>query len=395
MIDLQGYNFEKLRESAKNPIWIDSDDALQEHCARWRKLPLVVMDTEFVRTTTYWAHPGLIQVADQEGSYLIDPSAIRIWYPLKKLMTSEDVIKVLHSPSEDLELFIRLLNVKPVRIYDTQIAAALVGWGLTMSLQKLIKRAIDVDLDKGETRSDWLQRPLTDSQKLYAAYDVVYLAEVVQILDRELEKLGRLEWMEEESVAQLNAIADDDTAIREYYRRFTQLSHFDNVQIAGLRELCIWREKTARIMDMPRNRLMSNDVLQDLIVHWPRNKSQLAKIKGITKYVMIHHDQQILRCTLQAAALARMEPPKPIDYPIPPRLKPYTKAARALGAQVAEEQNILPDLLIRKRDIDAVIRSKKLTGFYELPATLMGWRRPLVGDKLIEIFNEMDETSKC
>src|SRR5690606_1721940 len=157
------------------PIWIAQDSELAELCARWRQQAALAIDTEFMRSETFYPIAGLLQFGVGKVCYLIDPLAINDFEPLRELLLDEAVTKVLHSCSEDLEVFQRWLNVVPAPLFDTQIAAAFAGYGFSLGYAGLIKAVLNIEIPKEETRSDWLQRPLSVAQLKYAALDVAHM----------------------------------------------------------------------------------------------------------------------------------------------------------------------------------------------------------------------------
>lgn len=164
------------QDLVKQPIiWVDNDDQLEQVCESWMELNMIAVDTEFMRSQTFYPIAGLIQVNDGERNYLIDPSAIQDFFPLVDIFDNENILKVLHSCSEDLEVFQHTFGCVPKNILDTQIAAAFVGHSYSLGFANLARDVLNVDLPKGETRSDWLQRPLSVAQIQYAAMDVEYL----------------------------------------------------------------------------------------------------------------------------------------------------------------------------------------------------------------------------
>ncbi len=168
-------------------IWIEDDATLAEHCQRWSQLDHIALDTEFIRERTFYPIAALIQINDGKQNYLIDPTIIDDLLPLRDLLSRSETIKVMHSCSEDLEVFSCLLDCHVEPLADTQIAAAVLGISPAIGYANLCKELLDVDLDKGETRSNWLNRPLTESQCHYAALDVEHLLPLFDILIDRLE----------------------------------------------------------------------------------------------------------------------------------------------------------------------------------------------------------------
>lgn len=171
--------------------WIRDDASLAQQCREWRTQPYLALDTEFMRVDTFYPAAGLVQVGDGRQEWLIDPLLIQDWSPFAELLEDERVVKVLHACSEDLEVFLRLTGSLPVPLFDTQLAAAYLGMAHSMGYSKLVKEVLDIDLPKDETRSDWLQRPLTEMQMRYAADDVQHLAQVYLALDARLSEEKR------------------------------------------------------------------------------------------------------------------------------------------------------------------------------------------------------------
>ncbi len=149
--------------------WIRDDDSLALHCAQWQSLPFVALDTEFMRVDTFYPIAALLQIGDGKSAWLIDPLLINDWRPLSALLENPAVIKVVHACSEDLEVLLRLTGSLPVPLFDTQLAAAYLNLGFSMGYSRLVQEVLNIDLPKGETRSDWLQRPLSETQISYAA----------------------------------------------------------------------------------------------------------------------------------------------------------------------------------------------------------------------------------
>jgi ribonuclease D len=387
---MQRYDWHRLQQAAASPIWINDTATLVHYCQQWLQLPLIALDTEFMRTETFYPIPGLIQIADDQGCYLIDPLQVEDMSPLAEVLRAPDVLKVLHAGNEDMELFRHSYGVLPQPLYDTQVGAAFAGWGFSMGLQRLVAYALEVELGKGETTSDWLQRPLTAEQEHYAALDVAYLPVLALMQHEQLEARGRLSWvMEECESIGASVMAADEADPQAYFQRFSQVWHLDDVRRALLRDLSAWREQTCRERDMSRNRLLRNEMLLEIVERMPQNEQHLDAIIKRGR-IMREYGQAIMAIIAAAPESARQNPPAEIDRPLHYVWNKRLKQLRSIGRQAADANDLLPEILLRKRDLDALIRSRDAEGHYHLPPSLSGWRKPLVGDALLNRIEQFE-----
>ena len=255
--------------------WIDSPDALR---ARLANPPAVIgLDTEFIRERTYWPQLALVQVAlgEAEGDILlVDPLVPGMAEALAPLLTDASVTKVMHSASEDLVAFKSACRVLPAPLFDTQIAAALAGVGGGMGYQKLVQAVTGVVLAKGETRSDWLRRPLSASQLEYAADDVRHLHALHRHLDSLLAGQGRSGWLQEDG-ARLLGIAADDEGERWPHLSLRSAQFLDGDGQRRLLRLLRWREARARSSDRPRSWVLDNELAVALARTPPADRAAL------------------------------------------------------------------------------------------------------------------------
>jgi len=387
---MQRYDWKRLEQAAATPVWINDTATLARHCEQWQQMPLIAIDTEFMRTETFYPIPGLIQVADDRHCYLIDPLKIEDMSPLAAVLRAPEVLKVLHAGNEDIELFRHSYGAVPQPLYDTQVGAAFVGWGFSMGLQRMVAHALDVELGKGETTSDWLQRPLTAEQERYAALDVAYLPALALMQRQRLESLGRLEWVMEEckDIGRSIALADEADP-QHYFQRFSQVWHFDDERRALLRDLSAWRERTCRDRDVSRNRLLRNEMILEIAERMPQTEQHLDNIIKRGR-IMREYGQELMAIILTASDSAQVNPPAEIDRPLHYVWNKRLKQLRAIGRKAAEEHDLLPEILLRKRDLDALIHSRDAQGRYHLPPSLSGWRKPLVGDALLHRIQQFE-----
>ena len=365
--------------------YIDSTDALVRAMSSCAGRDVVTVDTEFQRTDTYYPEVGLIQVYDGETCFLIDPLPIDSLEPFATLMADNDTIKVLHACSEDLEVFHYSLGCVPGALFDTQIAAAVLGTGFSMSYQNLVEHHLSVVVPKEETRSNWLRRPLSESQKDYAALDVIYLFDVYQQQVTALEAEGRSEWVAEECEQLGNEIAIN-VPPGEMYLRIKSAARMNGEELNRLRELCAWREETARRLNVPRNRIVDEKSLINICRNPPYSREALARA-GLSPKQVRRYEADITEC------LERAELIHPSDWPAPmpdggnvdnKRLK----VLRQVVNERAEAIGIAPEMLARRRQLEELLRSNGEGNGYQLPSSLSGWRRELIGKQLLEALGD-------
>jgi len=362
--------------------WIRDNDSLGQFCAQWQQLPFVALDTEFMRVDTFYPIAGLLQIGDGVRAYLIDPLTIDDWQPLAALLENPAVLKVLHACSEDLEVLLRLTGSLPAPLFDTQLAAAYLNLGFSMGYSRLVSQVLDIDLPKGETRSDWLQRPLSETQISYAAEDALHLAEVFVRLRPKLSD-EKFAWVLEDG-AELVANLRRETDPYEVYREAKLAWKLSRAQLAVLRELCAWRELEARARDLPRNRIVREHSLWPLARTQPDNLAALAKIEDMHPRTVRQDGEFLLDLIKRAASVPAEQWPAAVPEPLPIEAAALVKRLRALGQAEAERLNIAPELMLRKKTLEALLKSGFPDGPYQLPESLRGWRRELMGQALLD-----------
>ena len=370
--------------------WITDDADLAQHCAAWRRLPFVALDTEFMRVDTFYPIAGLLQVSEGERAYLIDPLQIGDWSPFAELLQDPAVVKVLHACSEDLEVFLRLTGSLPAPLFDTQLAAGYLNLGFSMGYSRLVQAVLAIELPKGETRSDWLQRPLSATQVSYAAEDVLHLAEVYAALKAQLSA-QKYAWVLEdgaELVSNQGRESDPDEAWRDAKLAWK----LSRQQLAVLKALCAWREREARVRNQPRNRIIREHSLWPLARTQPDNLVSLARIEDMHPKTVRQDGEFILKLIQQAAATPAADWPEPLPEPLPLEASALLKKLRAIGQREAERLNIAPELMLRKKTLEALLKSGYPKGPYQLPDALRGWRRELMGQALLDCLAAAGDT---
>ncbi|NQD81263.1 ribonuclease D [Pseudomonas seleniipraecipitans] len=372
-------------------LWIRDNASLAEHCSAWRKQPFVALDTEFMRVDTFYPIAGLLQVSEGARAYLIDPLLIDDWSSFAALLEDREVVKVVHACSEDLEVLLRLTGSLPAPLFDSQLAAGYLNLGFSMGYSRLVQAVLDIELPKGETRSDWLQRPLSDTQVSYAAEDVVHLAELYRRLQDKLPA-EKNAWILEDG-AELVANLGREIPAEEAYRDAKLAWKLSRAQLAVLRALCTWRERQARARNQPRNRILREHSLWPLARQQPSDLVSLARIEDMHPKTVRQDGETILQMIREAAALPQSEWPPALPEPLPLESTALLKKLRAIGQREGERLDIAPELMLRKKTLEALLKSGYPNGPYRLPDSLRGWRRELMGQALLDCLAAQGESA--
>ena len=369
------------------PTWVTDNDGLNHYCQQWTELDAIALDTEFIRTDTFYPLPGLIQLGTGAGVFLIDPLTIDQWQPFAQLLEDKTVVKVLHACSEDLEVFKRLTGTVPIALFDTQLAAAFANLGYSLSYQNLIRQLLGIDIPKGETRSDWRQRPLSDAQIRYASLDVVHLLPAWQLLNDLLASKPQFGWLLEDCAAMTrNVLASDPENAWKEVKRAWQLHP---QQLAVLKELCIYREQESRRLDVPRNRVIAKGSLWPMARYQPDNLRSLAAIQDMRPVVVKKHGKRLLSIIKAAARTPEEQQPDSLPLPLPRLARDKGKLIKQLLNEQAQAINLPAELLLSGRISPPILRSWVETGRFSLPGNLNGWRREVIGKPLIEQLNQL------
>jgi len=371
-----------------NPSFIERNEQLASACRRWLALEAIGLDTEFERTRTYYSRPALVQVFDGTRVALIDPLSVDDFAPLRRLLESADVTKVMHASEGDVEILEQLCAATPQPVFDTQVAAAFCGYGHSLGYRRLTEVLLGVELAKDETRSDWLRRPLSDAQIAYAALDVVHLLPMQQRLESELVALGRDAWLREE-IERLQKRRARERDPQRASERIRQRRRLDGRGLWALRELAAWREREARERDRPRQMIVKDAVLMAIASTLPSTREQLSAIpelpaKACTRYAAI---------LLEIADEARAAAHETLPDPAPGMERRHRARLKALKATLEERAQALalpPPLLAQTRTLETLVQNAA-GGRYELPEELLGWRAPVVGEALLSALQSMAE----
>ncbi len=345
-------------------------DALNAAGECWVQTGIVGLDTEFVREKTFRARPGLIQVSDGTGIWLADPVALPEMEPLGQMLADTGVTKVLHSVGEDLEVLEQVSGALPQPLFDTQIAAAMLGMPLQCRYEHLVEEIFGAHLPGGKARNDWCRRPLDRTLLEYAAQDVIWLPRLCRHLSEQLEHRGRLEWLEE-----------DCARIVENARRKLGPPPLSRVKGAGrlpdeilavLEPLAQWREQQADERDLPRRFVLSDESLITLAETAARRGAASA-ISELKPGMRRRHGDRLVELieTTDRDAFRRPSWLNALDD----GQREQLRQAQAVVRELAEELKVEPALIASKRELTRIVRSER-------PEWLDGWRGELLISRL-------------
>jgi len=357
------------------PIMITDNASLHQLCVQWQSLPFLALDTEFIRINTFFPKLGLLQVCDNHRSYLLDPLRISDWAPFIEILKNESIVKLLHSCSEDLVVFHEFFGTVPGPIFDTQRAAAFVNLGFSLSYQNLVQLLLQIDVPKGETRSDWLRRPLSQEQLAYAALDVAYLPDVYQLLSSRLQDKGRLQWLQAdcEQMRLVSLASAVEADWDDYYLSLGAAWRLNAEQLGVLRELCRWREVEARRRNKPRSWVAKDAELITIATVMPADMRALRMLTDLPA-AFLNHDGSVLLSLISAGQL-RPAAGDPLSRPLTPELRKTLKQCQAAVSRVAAEMEIAEELLARKKQLVSLLINTQEQGIISWPEDLSGWRR--------------------
>jgi ribonuclease D len=342
---------------------------LRAQLQRWQGQDLIALDTEFIRERTYYPQLALVQLAIRDDVLLIDPLVPGMADALRPMLLDPAVTKLMHSASEDLQALLRGAGAAPAPLFDTQVAAAMCGFGASLSYQKLVEQVTGTQLEKGETRSDWLRRPLSESQLKYAADDVLHLHEIHAVLSAKLRELGRESWAQQDSERAIaNARNEADDPLPHLSLRSAE--RLDPDAQARLCRLLRWRDAHARIWDRPKSWVLDNELAVIVSRQVPADYNVFSGMldrhpKAPRKARAEIWASVSAPLTDSERAIALIRPSETLD-------KQKLRALQDAVAKIAAELQIPEGLLCARKHLEALMEGR---GW---PAALEGWRRTLL-----------------
>ena len=360
---------------------ISKTSDLTAFCERAAKSSYIMVDTEFVRETTYWPQLCLIQVGLPEEAVAIDPLAKDIdLKPFFELLQNPHVIKVFHSGRQDIEIFYHLTGNIPTPIFDTQIAGMVCGFGESVGYDVLVQKYAKISIDKSSRYTHWAQRPLTEKQLTYALGDVIHLRIIYEKLYSRILEEDRLHWLQEE----VAILTDPGTyAIDPYdvWQKIRVRSPKPRM-LGGLREVAAWREITAQQRKIPKGRVLRDEVMLELAAASPRTSAELSRMRGLSpSFIDGKEGKSILALIEKAHALPLEDCPQvKREGASPPGSSALAEMLRLLLKVKAEKYHVAPKLIATSADLETIAR----VADPHVPA-LEGWRREIFGNAALAL----------
>jgi len=368
--------------------YITNSAALETLCKQLRSSPRLALDTEFVGEDSFIPKLELIQVATSEIAAVIDFPAVQTngsLAPFWELICDPKVEKVVHAGRQDLDLFALHAGEIPKPFFDTQIAAAMLGFGAQVAYANLVQRIHGTKLAKAHTFTNWSARPLSTEQIAYAAEDVQFLLPIHTHLQKRLHALGRSEWVREEFSRLETVVGEKSKEPLDRYQRIRGWDSLKPKQATVLRDLAAWRETEARRRNVPRGRVLRDEVLLQLARHPPKSVDELRGLRGLhSAEIDRNGDQLIATITASLALPPSAWPEIPRERRPEPESIGLVELLQAVLKARATEAKIAPTLLATSSDLKALVEAMERKGTVDLPL-LRGWRKQLVGELLTQI----------
>jgi ribonuclease D len=362
--------------------YINTLDQLAKLCDLIKQAAWLALDTEFLREKTYYPKFCLLQIATPDWVACVDPIALPDLSTLFKVLADPGIVKVFHSCHQDLEIFYHVTGSVPGPIFDTQIAAPLLGYQDNPGYAMLVSSLLNINLNKAHTRADWSKRPLNAEEIQYAADDVIYLCKIYEIMLDKLRALGRVNWLQQD-FAELEKAELYDVLPEKAWLKIRGKNKLTGRQLSIVQVLAEWREKNARADNRPRSWLLRDEIIFDMAKLQPTSVNELASIRGINERTVGRYGSAL--CELVDQAKNRE----------PVALKGKSNAVKktqqneaildiltALVRVRAEENSLNPNILASRKDLESLIFDDD----NDCPL-LHGWRYSMAGQELVGLLN--------
>jgi ribonuclease D len=359
---------------------ITTTSELTEVCTRLKRHPFVTVDTEFLRETTYYPILCVAQMASPDEAVVVDAMASGIdLAPFFELMADEKVLKVFHAARQDIEIVWHRAKMVPHPIFDTQVAAMVLGYGDSISYDQLVQRITGDQLDKSHRFTDWARRPLSEAQVTYAVSDVTHLRDVYHALSADLDRRGRAHWLADEMAVLTSPETYRAEPERAWMRLRTRVRK--PKELGVLIEVAAWREREAQERDVPRGRILKDDAIGDIVVQAPTTPERLASLRSLPKgFERSKLGEGIIDAVKRGLArdpktLPRMERAKSA-----PNGAATVELMKVLLRMTAERHGVAAKIIATVDDLESIAADDAA----EVPA-LSGWRRELFGEKALAL----------
>jgi ribonuclease D len=359
---------------------ISTTEELAAVCSRMARHPFVTVDTEFLRETTYYPLLCVAQMASPDEAVVIDALATGIdLAPFFALMENESVTKVFHAARQDIEIVWNMAETIPHPIVDTQVAAMVLGYGDSISYDQLVQRITGDTLDKSHRFTDWTRRPLSDAQVTYALSDVTHLRDVYVALAADLEKRGRSSWVQ----AEMDILTSPETYRADPERAWERLKSRVRKpkELAVLIEVAAWREREAQTRDVPRGRVIKDEVIGDIAVQAPTTIERLGHLRSLPKgFERSRWGDQIIEAVKRGLERDQKTLPRLERFRPAPNGAATVELLKVLLRMTAERHGVAAKVIATVDDLDRIAADDEA----DIPA-LKGWRRELFGEKALAL----------
>ena len=369
--------------------FLDTHADLVSFCQRISDSKWMTVDTEFLREKTYYSKLCLIQVATDDEIACIDPLAIDDLVPILDLIYNPEITVVFHAARQDLELFYTLRGTLPPAIFDTQLAATVLGYGDQIGYGNLVKQCIGVELDKAHSRTDWTKRPLDSGQISYAADDVRYLRNVYKLLLQELQDKNRLHWLSEDfdNLTDISTYEPDPINV---WKKIKGAGRLKGVQLAILQKLADWREQRAITTNRPRRWVLKDEVMIDLAKLAPDSTQKFSVIRGLESGTIERHGKAILeQITIAKTIPVEVWPTMKKPLQLSSQQDATVDALMALMRKFCDEQSIAPAAVSSRKELERLVAGDTSVNL------LQGWRNEIVGHHIQDFLNGKISITVC
>ncbi len=360
--------------------YIADQASFDAFCEEALKSSVLAIDTEFLRDKTYYAKLCLIQMATDDRVVIVDPFELESLSALEPVLVDAKVMKLFHAGHQDLEILLREVGVLPKPLFDTQVAAALLGHTQQIGYGALVHSVCGVTLRKADSFTDWSRRPLSDSQLAYAADDVIYLPRMYREMRESLKKMRRLHWLDKD----FETLSDPKNYVVDPYDRYRRLKRAGSLsrrQLSAAREVAAWREGQAQRLDVPRKWVLTDEQIVEACKREPTTIDELFMVRGMSERLEVRDARKVV-ALIAAGLKAPLETMPELDKPS--KCEPNVDVQMDLmGAVVrlrAKENGVAFQTLANHSDMMRIAR-----GYREGIELLSGWRKRLVGDELVDL----------